>query len=144
MSKKILMSYDGSDLTGKIIDEVKVQAERYKDSEIQILSVVTQVGPASHPGVALSIENELAENIREELKPIVQELIDAGYNAKAEVIVDQKQRNAGRKVVEFAEEEEIDLIVIGNRGLGNISGLFLGSVSSQVIQRAPCNVLVVK
>src|SRR5699024_11436886 len=80
------------------------------DSEIHILSVVTQVGPASHPGVALSIEKELAENIREELKPIVQELTDAGYNAKAEVIVDQRQRNAGHKVVEYAEEEEVDLI----------------------------------
>src|SRR5699024_7128634 len=144
MSRKILMSYDGSDLTGKIIDEVKVQTEGYKDSEIHILSVVTQVGQASHPGVALSIEREVAENIREELKPIVQELIDAGYNAKAEVIVDQRQRNAGHKVVEYAEEEDVDLIVIGNRGLGNISGLFLGSVSSQVIQHAPCHVLVVK
>lgn len=144
MGRKILMSYDGSDLTEKIIEEVKVQTERYNDSEIHILSVVTQVGPASHPGVALSIEKELAENIREELKPIVQELTDAGYNAKAEVIVDQRQRNAGHKVVEYAEEEAVDLIVIGNRGLGNISGLFLGSVSSQVIQHASCHVLVVK
>lgn len=144
MGRKILMSYDGSDLTEKIIDEVKVQTKGYKDPEIHILSVVTQVGPASHRGVALSIQNELAENIREELHPIVKELIDAGYNVKAEVIVDQRQRNAGHKVVEYAEEEEVDLIVIGNRGLGNISGLFLGSVSSQVIQHASCHVLVVK
>src|SRR5699024_288530 len=136
MGRKILMSYDGSDLTEKIIEEVKVQTERYNDSEIHILSVVTQVEQASHPVVVLSIEKELDENIREELKRSVQELTDAGYNAKAEVIVDQRQRNAGHKVVEYAEEEAVDLIVIGNRGLGNISGLFLGSVSSQVIQHA--------
>lgn len=144
MSRKILMSYDGSDLTEQLIDEVKVQTKGYEDPEIHILSVVTQVGPASHPGVAMNIEKELAEKLRLELEPIVQQLKDDGYNARAEVIVDAKQRNAGHKVIEYATEKEVNLIVIGNRGLGNISGIFLGSVSSQVIQHAPCHVLIVK
>lgn len=144
MSRKILMSYDGSNLTEKLIEEVKEQTKNVENSEIHIISVVTRVGPASHAGVAMSIEKELAENLREELELIVQRLKDEGYNAQAEVIVDPKQRNAGRTVIDYATEKDVDLIIIGNRGLGNISGVFLGSVSSQVIQHAPCHVLVVK
>src|SRR5690625_396562 len=116
MSRKILMAYDGSELTQKVIEEAKIQTEGYENPEIHILSVVTQVGPASHPGVALSIEKELAEKLQLELEPIVEQLKASGYNVKAEVIVDAKQRNAGHKVIEYATEEEVDLIVIGNRG----------------------------
>lgn len=43
-----------------------------------------------------------------------------------------------------AEVRQADLIVIGSRGLGEISGLALGSVGHKLIQRAPMPVLIVK
>jgi nucleotide-binding universal stress UspA family protein len=43
-----------------------------------------------------------------------------------------------------AGELGADLVVIGSRGLGLLDRLLLGSVSSAVIQRAPCSVLVVR
>lgn len=50
----------------------------------------------------------------------------------------------GLKICEFAQSSGIDLIVIGHRGLSGLSELFLGSVSSYVLHRAPCSVLVEK
>ena len=43
-----------------------------------------------------------------------------------------------------AEELGADLVIVGNRGLGMLDRLLLGSVSSGVTQRAPCSVLVVR
>ena len=47
-------------------------------------------------------------------------------------------------VVEYAEEHNIDLIVIGTRGRSGLKKLLLGSVASGVITDAECPVMVVK
>jgi nucleotide-binding universal stress UspA family protein len=46
-------------------------------------------------------------------------------------------------ILRVAAEDRCDLIVIGSRGHGQLSGLLLGSVSSAVAQRAECPVLIV-
>jgi nucleotide-binding universal stress UspA family protein len=50
---------------------------------------------------------------------------------------------AAPAILRVAEDERVDLIVIGSRGHGQIGGLLLGSVSSVIAQRAECPVLIV-
>ena len=52
--------------------------------------------------------------------------------------------NAADRIIEEAENAKADLIVVGSRGLGEVGGLFLGSVSHKVIQHAACPCLTVK
>jgi nucleotide-binding universal stress UspA family protein len=52
--------------------------------------------------------------------------------------------HAAERIVEDAEHAKADLIVVGSRGLGEVGGLFLGSVSHKVIQNAACPCLTVK
>ncbi|MHA7835741.1 MAG: universal stress protein [Algiphilus sp.] len=52
---------------------------------------------------------------------------------------DQSPANA---IVEYAEEEAVDLIVVGSRGLSAVKRFLLGSVASKVVHAAPCSVLV--
>jgi nucleotide-binding universal stress UspA family protein len=47
-------------------------------------------------------------------------------------------------IVEYAEREKIDLIVIGTRGRSGFKKLLLGSVPSGVVTYATCPVMVVK
>ena len=48
------------------------------------------------------------------------------------------------RIVEVAEREGVDLIVMGRRGLGDLKGLLLGSVTHKVAQRAHCACLTVE
>lgn len=48
------------------------------------------------------------------------------------------------RIVEMAEENDADLIVIGSHGYKQWERLLLGSVSSSVVHHAPCSVLVVR
>jgi nucleotide-binding universal stress UspA family protein len=52
--------------------------------------------------------------------------------------------NPSRALVDTAQNEKFDLIVVGSRGLGNAAAFLLGSVSKQVVSKASCDVLVVK
>jgi nucleotide-binding universal stress UspA family protein len=47
-------------------------------------------------------------------------------------------------ITEYAEENSMDLIVMGTRGIGSFKRLLLGTVASGVVGHAPCSVLVVK
>jgi nucleotide-binding universal stress UspA family protein len=51
---------------------------------------------------------------------------------------------ADHELLEFAERENIDLIVIGSHGRTGLSRLLLGSVAEAVVRRAKCPVLTVK
>ena len=47
-------------------------------------------------------------------------------------------------ILRCIDEENIDCVVLGSRGLGNIKSLFLGSVSHKVANHAPCSCIAVK
>jgi universal stress protein A len=49
-----------------------------------------------------------------------------------------------REVVQFAEREHVDLIVLGTHGRTGLARVLMGSVAENVVRRAPCPVLVVK
>jgi nucleotide-binding universal stress UspA family protein len=52
--------------------------------------------------------------------------------------------NPGKVICSMARQWGADLIVIGHRGRSGLTELMLGSVSSYVMHRAPCSVLVLK
>ena len=52
--------------------------------------------------------------------------------------------DAGQSLLSVAQKRSADLIVVGNRGINTLSGRLLGSVPSDVSQRAPCDVLIVR
>ncbi|MBT3306972.1 MAG: universal stress protein [Alphaproteobacteria bacterium] len=47
-------------------------------------------------------------------------------------------------ILDVAQHEKIDLIILGSRGLGTIKGLFRGSVSNKVNQLSDCCCITVK
>jgi nucleotide-binding universal stress UspA family protein len=47
-------------------------------------------------------------------------------------------------LLELSGEREVDLLVVGNRGLNSLAGRLLGSVPANLSHRAPCDVLIVR
>jgi nucleotide-binding universal stress UspA family protein len=65
---------------------------------------------------------------------------------EAEVDVEERlmEDPAGAVIPDIARIEKCELIIVGSRGLTNLEGLFLGSVTNRVLHTTPCSVLVVK
>ncbi len=52
--------------------------------------------------------------------------------------------NPASEISEFAEKEKVDLVIVGSRGLGGITGAILGSVANSLVHKSKVSVLVVK
>jgi nucleotide-binding universal stress UspA family protein len=55
-----------------------------------------------------------------------------------------KEGKVADQIVKYAKKGNFKLIVVGSKGLGAVSRLFLGSVSTKLAQHSPCSVLIVK
>lgn len=62
------------------------------------------------------------------------------YESELEIV----SGNPAEEIIRLANIYKADLIVIGSRGLTGVKRILQGSVSSQVVEEAPCSVLVVK
>lgn len=144
MGRKILVAYDGSDLSKETIEAAKIQVKLYEKAEIHIVTVVTPGISSNNTAVAGNISMNEAEAIYPELERVKQSLEQLGCEIKIEIITDFAQKNPGVAICDYAEENEIDQIIVGNRGLSNLKILLLGSVSNTIVQRANCQVLVIK
>ena len=90
------------------------------------------------PGVSPRLLAEVGQHI----------LDDAARDAKDEGLRKVKTRlldgDPADRILECTGEEGADCIVMGSRGLSDLKGLFLGSVSHKVANRAHCTCIVVK
>jgi nucleotide-binding universal stress UspA family protein len=82
------------------------------------------------------IIQELFEDTRENCKKILSD-----YNIEKAGIIDEGEPN--KRIVSFAKEKDIDLIIMGARGLGFMKGMLIGSVTDAVLKSSPCPVLVI-
>ena len=55
-----------------------------------------------------------------------------------------RQGDAADAILDVAEEQRSDLIVVGNRGMTGAKRFLLGSVPNKVSHHAPCSVLIVR
>jgi nucleotide-binding universal stress UspA family protein len=74
---------------------------------------------------------------------ISKEAKEAGVNVSRQQVVDGPMSVVG-EIVNYAETNGADMIVIGSRGRTGFTKLLLGSVASGVVTYAPCPVLVIK
>ena len=137
MFAHILVAIDGSTYTQMTLPAA-IELARKFDSEILVLHVSEHdrgravVFAVESPAAATMLVAEAAKTAREAGIPTKGLLRDvaAGHVAKA--------------IVETAESHGSDLIVMGSRGLSDVQGLLLGSVTHKVMQTANVPVLVVK
>ena len=81
------------------------------------------------------------ERLEAKIQGQVDELSAAGIEADLRVIVTTYASGPAHDIAGAAREVGADLIAVGTRGQGLISGLLLGSVTQRLLQIAPCPIL---
>jgi nucleotide-binding universal stress UspA family protein len=135
--RRITLATDGSDASAKalafVLSKFQPDCSTGKGERVPIHVSVLHVMPFfKYP--------ELKEIGRRLVEESVQKLIKAGFTADP---VCQLGKPAD-EILKIASKHHADLIVMGAKGLGAIARFLLGSVSTRVVQRANCSVLVVR
>ncbi len=151
MFSKILVGIDGSEYSRNAVNYALDLAVKY-GSELFLLAIVpSKVHHGDSSGVFGMVSPSYFDEYKKEAEKWFEEIInhinkettiDISTGVKSEVITTPFSTPAS--ILNYAEERDVDLIVIGTRGNSGLKKMLLGSVASDVVTYSYCPVLVVK
>jgi nucleotide-binding universal stress UspA family protein len=140
--KKILVGCDFSPDSGQAFNHGLSLAQEFQ-SELHLAHVIE---PPAQPDLLkgeTSVTFEIREDYRDllanKLKDMVPEEAGNWCTPQTSLLEGQPYE----ELVNYAESNDIDMIVLGVRGHGLVKTLFLGSTTDRVVRRSPCPVLSV-
>jgi nucleotide-binding universal stress UspA family protein len=139
--ENILVPVDGSEQSLRALEKAEYIAE-LGDARLTLLNVVDlnkKISSFEQVSTGGYVPTELKENGYKLLANLMH-TIPSTIQAEAVVEIGDPSET----IVEYCEEHEVDLIVIGNRGLGKLKQIIMGSVSQYVLLRAACTIMIVK
>ncbi len=145
MYKKILVPLDGSEKANAAVEHA-IELAAKLGAEVTLYNVI----PALTPYVNRYSDNlgDAYQQIHSELQATGEETLKKAQDnyAKSGVKLDAKilWGNPAEEICREAKERNFDLIVMGSRGLGEITGFIMGSVSRRVARHASTPVLIVR
>ena len=158
MYGKILVPYDGSEPSNKAMNHaVHIAKLMGSGSEVILLHVIAEF-PTYHyiERPARSIKTGEKTTLSQYLKEVYELMEESGRDildkkkeeirksSGFEIVTKLLAGHISNTIIDFAEKEKADLIVIGNVGRSGISRIrTLGSVSRSVSERAPCPIMII-
>lgn len=147
MYKHILCAVDGSDHALKAAEVAADLAGKYGAAltfltvtkELKLTDELKRFMQVEHlTGSPQYVLDEMTDRVLDEAREMARQ--HGIQSPKSEV----KTGNPARVIVNFAERNNVDAIVLGGRGMGDIEGTLLGSVSHKVASLAKCTCITVK
>ncbi len=146
MIKKILVAIDGSGHSDKALTFACDLAGKY-DSELHLLHVVEIMTDAQI--MVLGSAAVTIEPTYKQIKEAGQKVLDAAQKTAEQqgcksVTTQVESGPPAKHILEYAKDKQIDVIVMGSRGLSDFAGLLMGSVSHKVSHLAECTCVSVR
>jgi len=150
MFERILVCLDGSRLAEQILPYATEEALRFnsKVTLLQVISMIFSPSVASVPGVPTEtgdiIEEELHRQEAETkayLDSVAQPLLEKGIDVECVIL---QPSPSGDAIVNYAQDNSIDLICIATHGHSGLGRVVFGSVADQVLRESGLPILVIK
>ena len=141
MYNRILLPLDGSAFAEQALPHAIAQAEQFA----ALLILLRVVEPLPHVrGMSLadvdSIKRQTSERAQEYLDRLVDSTREEGISVRAATV----EGRPNVTILQFAEKNRVDLIVICSRGRSGLSRWLMGSVADRVVRGASVPVLLVR
>lgn len=136
----VLVAYDNSEPAQKALQWA---IDEHSGEAIILLRIIEAAGGSTSAGINLAQEKlmELQEEKQDEISEEATSVIESDdIDVRTETAIG----DPAREIVEFAEENDVDHILVGSHGRSGVSRVLLGSVAEKVVRRAPVPVTIVR
>ncbi len=146
---KILMALDNSGYKQKII-QYSINLARALNADVVAVHVITKASLGTTGDLIGYYRGGKVERYLEELKKGAEKLLEEAKeigkaeNVKVSTAVLTESSSAADNIIHYAKEQQVDLIIIGTKGMTGIEKFLIGSVANNVIIHAHCPVLAIR
>jgi len=145
MFSAIVVGTDGSDTATEAVRQAIVLAKPLGAS-LQIVSAYEPVSDTRLREEAQQAPQDLQwmVNPREDVEATLRDAAELAHEAGVRTETFARQGDPADAILDVAEENHSDLIVVGNKGMTGAKRFLLGSVPNKVSHHAPCSVLIIR
>ena len=143
---KILVPVDGSDTSFKAA-EFAIDIAKQRKGKIVALYIMHLPRYLHHDGIGMPFAPpDYLAGLRTQADAYLCKVSNMAKKAgvAAETAVIENDKSVVQGITDFAEKQNVDLIIMGTRGMTGIKKVLLGSVAEGVLKYAHCPVLVVR
>jgi len=138
MPQRVLVAIDESEQSRRALDEA---IDLFPDATLVLLNAFAR-GPADAAAGVGDDDGEL-DALRERRHEMLRSTMEGRtHDGAVETVV--VFGNPDAALVEYAEENDVDHVVVGSHSGGSLSEILVGSVAEEVVQRAPASVTVAR
>jgi nucleotide-binding universal stress UspA family protein len=134
---KILVAVDGSEYSDKAFEYSTMMFKNHK-SLLLVVHIIEELG-----NIGYSISNQMEQDSQLILQKYQTKAENKGLQSSLRIIED-RGFSAAEKILEIAEKEKVDTIVVGTKGQKPTEQFLLGSTSYKVAHYSKCTVVIVK
>ncbi|NMO97852.1 universal stress protein [Paenibacillus lemnae] len=139
MYQHILLAADGSQNSLRAAKETIKLAAAFPQCTVEVV-MVADYDKSRYDILHAVSSSELELKRRKILAPVEELLQTNNISYRVKIL----HGEPGPAIVDYANQEKVELLVIGSRGLNALQEMVLGSVSHKVVKRAQCPVMIVK
>jgi nucleotide-binding universal stress UspA family protein len=145
MFDKIMVPLDGSPLSEGAMGPALEMARRF---EARVVLFRTSVLPehlmVSPVPVSPATYTEIEQSILETTREYLEDMKDRHQDSGVPIQTADASGEAAKEILDFAQSQDIDLIVMSTHGRSGFQRWLFGSVAEKVMRHAPCPVLAVR
>jgi nucleotide-binding universal stress UspA family protein len=142
--KKILMPIDRSEYNRKIVAYAKSLSKAWgaEITAIHVIHVGSDVGYSRNEAMKRVRAQEAKRPAEDLLNEIALLATKEGVRIKKDVI--EENETVGKAIIDYAKKNDMDVIVIGTKGMTAAEEYFFGSVAKEVIHHVHCPVFAIR
>jgi nucleotide-binding universal stress UspA family protein len=145
MFAHIVVGTDGSETATQAV-KTAIELARLAKSKLEIVSAYEPIPQDRLKREGEGIPGDVSQvvNPREDVQLVLDRAAAEAKKAKVDVVTHPREGDPADAILDVAEENDADLVLVGNKGMTGARRFLLGSVPNKISHHSPCDVWIVK